>query len=247
MIRISIGLMALFVSAQLVGCARFNVIHKLRYETVGAKPSINTAVAESKHKRALAFIRKLNLGQAEQLLREALMADINFGPAHNTLGKVYYDQRKFYLAAWEFEYAIKVMPERPEPHNNLGLVYEAVLRLDQAVEHYETAALHSPQKAEYLGNLVRARVRRGDHSADLRPMLEELILLDSRTEWVDWAKKQLVLGGIDEEYIESDLYSEEEASDVEFSPPTTISDEFDDSQKIESLPDPDTSSRRRDE
>ena len=44
--------------------------------------------------------------KAEKLLKQALTADIGYGPAHNNLGKVYYHRQNFYLAAWEFEYAI---------------------------------------------------------------------------------------------------------------------------------------------
>jgi hypothetical protein len=35
------------------------------------------------------------------------------GPAHNNLGIVYYRQKKYYLAAWEFQYAAKLMAYSP--------------------------------------------------------------------------------------------------------------------------------------
>jgi hypothetical protein len=31
------------------------------------------------------------------------------GPAHNNLGIVYYRRKKYYLAAWEFQYAARLM------------------------------------------------------------------------------------------------------------------------------------------
>jgi hypothetical protein len=32
------------------------------------------------------------------------------GPAHNNLGIVYYRQKKYYLAAWEFQHAARLYP-----------------------------------------------------------------------------------------------------------------------------------------
>ena len=128
----------------------------------------------------------------QQLLNDALLADVAFGPAHNTLGKVYLEQGKHYLAAWEFEYANRLMPDRTEPINNLGLVYEYAGQLDRAIEFYEQAYSDSPQTAQYLGNLLRARVRRGDPISDLRQQFEDLILLDKRRQWQDWARKFIV-------------------------------------------------------
>ena len=40
----------------------------------------------------------------------------------------------YYLAAWEFEFALKISPSTAEYHNNLGLVYEAADRLDDACQ-----------------------------------------------------------------------------------------------------------------
>lgn len=245
--RLVLVFLLFFVSFACSGCARFTVNKTPKYETLAAKPSVNTAVAKKKHQKALDRIRCCQLCEAEQFLREALLADINFGPAHNTLGKVYFDQRKFYLAAWEFEYAMRVMPERAEPYNNLGLVYEAVNRLDQAIEQYEAAISHSPENAQYLGNYLRARIRRGDRTSDLRPMLEELVFLDNRKSWVDWAKQQLVMGDIDEVEFQGLIYGPYESfSETELLPPSSPNGRFNSKESIESLPDieSDESSRR---
>jgi tetratricopeptide (TPR) repeat protein len=89
--------------------------------------------------------------EAEQLLKDALTADVTFGPAHNNLGKVYFHQNKHYLAAWEFEYAVKQMPDRYEPLNNLGLVHESVGKLDEAIDYFLQATMLSPRAAQPLG------------------------------------------------------------------------------------------------
>ena len=112
------------------------------------------------------------------------------GPAHNNLGKVYFRQGKMYLAAWEFQYAMKLMPNQPEPPNNLGLVFEAAGKLDDAAESYGKAVAREPDNIDALGNLARAP-RRGDKDAEVRDLLNELVLKDTRPEWVAWARDRL--------------------------------------------------------
>jgi hypothetical protein len=49
----------------------------------------------------------------------------------------------------------------------------------------------APDNAQFLGNLARARVRRGDRDAGVRDLLDKLILRETRPEWADWARAQL--------------------------------------------------------
>ena len=145
---------------------------------------------------AVALIEQGSVDEAEQILRRALAADVMYGPAHNSLGKVFYARGHFYRAAWEFEYAIKLMPHRPEPRNNLGLVFEAVGRLAEAVQRYEEALAIEPDRAELLGNLARARIRRGDRDEEVRRLLSDLVMKETRPDWAHWARLTLTgLGG----------------------------------------------------
>lgn len=126
-------------------------------------------------------------------MQKSLLADVTYGPAHNNLGKIYYGQRNFYLAAWEFEYANKLMPHRAECQNNLGLVYEAVGKLDEAIDSYSIAYAADPKNPVVIGNLARARVRRGDDDPVVAQLLADLKLYDSRPEWVAWASERLAV------------------------------------------------------
>ena len=76
---------------------------------------------------------------AEQLLREALTADLYHGPAHNNLGVLYLNQGKLYEAANEFEWAGKLMPGHPDPRMNLALTLERAGRIDEAADAYATS------------------------------------------------------------------------------------------------------------
>jgi len=163
------------------------------YATVAAQPLRGEAKALAETERAARLARRGRWDQAEQALQNALIADVTYGPAHNNLGKLYYSQGKFYLAAWEFEYASKLMPDRPEPHNNLGMVYEAVDRLDQAIASYCMAHSMAPQNPVFIGNLARVRLKQDEHDPQARALLSDLLLYDTRPDWVAWAREQLAV------------------------------------------------------
>jgi len=161
------------------------------YQTVAKEPRQDPEFARQENARAVALMDKPDDTAAEVALKAALDADIMCGPAHNNLGKVYYRQGKLYLAAWEFQYAMKLMPNQSEPPNNLGLVFEAVGKFDEATDSYGKAVALAPESVEPLGNLARARIRRGDHQGDLVALLEKLVLRDTRPTWLAWEKKTL--------------------------------------------------------
>ena len=161
------------------------------YETVGKEPHRDAEIARRETARAVAMLDAGDYAGAEAALKAALAADIMSGPAHNNLGKVYFRQSKLYLAAWEFQYAMKLMPNQPEPPNNLGLVFEAVGKLDDAADHYGKAVALEPDNVQAMGNLARARVRRGDDDDDLRSLLGRLVLRETRPDWLAWEKYML--------------------------------------------------------
>lgn len=153
----------------------------------------NTDAAKQKTDLAISLVQQRKWRKAQDVLQQALVADATYGPAHNNLGMLYYQQGKYYFAAWEFERAQMLMPERAEPYNNLGMVYEAISRFDEAIAWYQIAYEMNPTDAEYLGNLARAKVQRGDEDEYLAHLWSELLLYDSRPSWVQWAEEQLAL------------------------------------------------------
>ncbi|MEM6771852.1 MAG: tetratricopeptide repeat protein [Bacteroidota bacterium] len=134
-----------------------------------------------------------DLETAERLLKDALTADVMHGPAHNNLGQVYYQQKRYYEAAWEFQYAIRLMPHQPIPRNNLGMVYEATGKLVDAAEQYALAVAEEPDNPVLLGNLARTKIRLGEQSSELRELLQQIVIKDTRPEWRVWAEQQLNL------------------------------------------------------
>ncbi len=166
-----------------------------RYQTVAPGLKGNTEKARDLNTKATELILEEKYDEAEELLKDALTADVTFGPAHNNLGRVYYQKNHYYAAAWEFQYAAKLLPHHAEPRNNLGLVFEAVGDYDKAVGHYEEALLIEPNNPELIGNLVRTRLNRGDRGAEVRQLLNDLMLMDTRPRWTDWARDRLRMLG----------------------------------------------------
>ena len=161
------------------------------YETIALNPARDVVVARREHAAALRLIDDGKWADAEAALKRSLAADVMFGPAHNSLGHVYFHAGNYYLAAWEFQYASKLMPTQAEPRNNLGLVFEATGKLDDAVTAYDAALNMEPDDPQIVGNAARARFRRGDGEALVRPLLARLLTTDTRPGWIDWAHRLL--------------------------------------------------------
>ena len=173
------------------GCARPATPDADRTRAAGVLP--DRELADRENAEAVDLLRAGKFDEAERVLKSALDADVTHGPSHNNLGKIYFHQGKYYLAAWEFQYAARLMPHQPEPRNNLGMVFEQVGRLDDAVQWYGRASELESDNPQLFGNLARARVRRGDGGDELRTLLSKIVEIDTRQEWVAWAKERLAL------------------------------------------------------
>lgn len=161
------------------------------YETIEGNPHRDTAAAIKHNDAALRAIEHGHLDRAENLLQRSLIADVSYAPAHNNLGHLYFLQRRYYHAAWEFEYAARLMPDRAEPLNNLGLIYETVGKLPLAIQQYEHALELAPDNQEFASNLTRVRVRQGERGFETAAMLEQVAFRDDRGDWRDWAQEHL--------------------------------------------------------
>jgi len=189
-------------SLWLSGCATtlWSKSPPVKYETVATDKRRDNKAAQVKHAEALVLIETgvpHKLRKAEKLLNEALVADVRYGPAHNSLGMVYYLENKLYLAAWEFEYAAKLMPEHPQPYNNLGLVYERAGKYEDAISYYSMALSRDEGDPEVMGNLVRARLDHGEKGQDLKSMISDLALYHPDPKWQEWARDQVALAKFD--------------------------------------------------
>jgi Tfp pilus assembly protein PilF len=190
----TIALVALATAFWPAGCYRGGKV-KNDYATVTASPDRDTAAARRHTGIATKLMEDGKLDDARKELKAALAADLFFGPAHNNLGSLYLKQKSYYLAAWEFQYAAKLMPHQAQPRNNLGMVFETVGRLDEAQQWYDKALALSPEAVEIAANLARIHTRKNINNERTRELLAMVVMKDKRSQWVKWARQRLALIG----------------------------------------------------
>ena len=115
-----------------LGCAKWSREAPRKYTTVAPQANADAEKAKKLNGEGLKKMKAGELDEAESLFRDALAADVNYGPAHNNLGQIYLSRHQLYLAAWEFEFAASLMYDRAGSLVELGLVYETANRLELA-------------------------------------------------------------------------------------------------------------------
>ncbi|MEO1614276.1 MAG: tetratricopeptide repeat protein [Planctomycetota bacterium] len=138
-------------------------------------------------------LSKQKIEVAAKHFRDAVKADFTYGPAHNNLGLLHYEQGNLYQAVLAFEHAHEFLPDDPATAYNLALTLESGGRVMEAREYYEIASAMEPANPHYLGNLVRLRVRLGERDDVIREQLQDLALIETRPEWRRWADTQLAI------------------------------------------------------
>lgn len=149
----------------------------------------DTARAEQLNRKA-ADLLDSDPTQAEQLLREALTADLYHGPAHNNLGVLYLSQGLLYEAAGEFEWARKLLPGHPDPRLNLALTLERAGRVDEALAAYDAALDVYPGHIQTMQALARLQLRSARPDNRTAALLDEIALRGQSEQWRAWAKEQ---------------------------------------------------------
>lgn len=147
----------------------------------------DTVLAERLSRDAAAALDAGNLDEAEALLREALTADLFFGPAHNNLGVVFLERGELYEAASELEWARKLMPGHPDPRVNLALALEEAGRNAEALASYTAALEVYPGYLPAIQGAASLAVRTGSKDERLGGWLEEIALRGESGAWRDWA------------------------------------------------------------
>jgi tetratricopeptide (TPR) repeat protein len=180
--------------AGLVGLAVVGAIGCSSSGKASASPYATPSESDRSTVRAEALTRKAvalmdgDPAEAESILREALVADLYHGPAHNNLGVLYLRQGELYEAANEFEWARKVMPGHPDPRFNLAMTLERAGRTDEALAMYDTAIEVYGEHMPSMQAIARLQVKRGDVDARTREFLDEIALRGETERWREWAK-----------------------------------------------------------
>ena len=187
----------------------------------------------------------------------ALESDSTYGPAHNNLGLLHFEQGRLYQAALAFEKSMELMPDDPAVYYNLGLTLESAGRVYEAIDLYQQAIEMDSSNPHFLGNLVRLRIRLGEKDKSLVQQLRDLVLIETRPEWRRWADRQLAITlntKLDRGPDTPELQTESETSDagnadsrvIELSnlPDVEVTDRSDDNVPLIPAPNPDHSEER---
>jgi tetratricopeptide (TPR) repeat protein len=131
--------------------------------------------------------------RATEKFLEAIAADESYGPAHNNLGLLHYEQGNLYQAVLALERAMELMPDDPSVLYNLALTLESAGKVHEALDLYWQTIEMDPVNPHFLGNLVRLRVRLGETGPDVVAQLQDLVLIETRPDWRGWADRLLAL------------------------------------------------------
>ena len=141
--------------------------------------------------REAAGLIKSDPARAETLLRQALVADIFYGPAHNNLGVIHLGKDELYEAANEFEWARKLMAGHPDPRTNLALTLERAGQEERAISEYDAALQVFPGYVPALQGRTSLHLRRGGSVAEVEEALHDIALRGTSEEWRMWARERL--------------------------------------------------------
>ena len=188
------------LAAALSGCAGTRSTGPYSPVTAGtrdtAKATRLNAEAAVLLDQAAAHSDAVAMQKAEALLREALNADLYFGPAHNNLGVIFLSRDELYEAAAEFEWARKLMPGHPDPRVNLAFTLESAGRTDDAIATYRTALEVLPDDIAAMQGLARLQIRSGKRDEQTARLLSEVAMRGETRQWREWARQQSQLAPV---------------------------------------------------
>jgi tetratricopeptide (TPR) repeat protein len=104
----------------------------------------------------------------EAQMRHEIEKHPNNFEAHMNLGALLLSRLDAQGAASELELAIRLEPERAEPHDMLGIAFENLGRFGDALEQYRIALQDDPSYLNAHYDLARALARRGDLAEAVR-------------------------------------------------------------------------------
>jgi Tfp pilus assembly protein PilF len=189
-------LLSAFLSLQLTGCASSP---RSTGQTIDRTVADNARAAQLAEEAGRYLVS--DPVRAHRLLQDALEVDAFCGTAHNNLGVLHLagtlpDQGvDLFKAAESFQLAAKLLPGRPDPRMNLGLVLERAGRLDDARSAYLTALDADPRHMPSIEALASLEIRSGESSPETIERLKIIALEGSSPAWREWARERLLRTG----------------------------------------------------
>ena len=130
--------------------------------------------------------------EAERQIASAAAADGRNAHAWIALGVLRSRCGRPFEAASAFHRASQLVPNRPEPHFNLGSIFESAGHYTRAIEEYEKALNLAPNDIHVMENLTRCHIRSGIATDEASEWLHRALLLEDRPDWRSWLKSQII-------------------------------------------------------
>lgn len=124
------------------------------------------------------------------LLRQALEADLYYGPAHNNIGVILLNRGELYEAAEELDWARRLMPGHPDPRINLGLALESGGKIEEALDAYASAIEVYPGYLPAIQAMARLQIRSGLEDEWTLELLHD-IWQRGEEPWSIWARDRV--------------------------------------------------------
>ena len=173
------------------GCAAYPLADSIDWRTVSDENETASWSARRHNALGIKWMSHGKLAKAERHFQKAAELSPRYAAPSNNLGNLCFSRDELYLAAWQFENAAELAPHSPEPLVNLGLVFERAGQLDRAEECYRNAIDIAPTNSLAIGNLTRVLVKSENDPSEIRQLLGQIMFLDNRPEWLDWADRLL--------------------------------------------------------
>lgn len=181
---------ALALAASVGGCAALTDRNEA---IVQVRARQDTAKAARLTLHGVKAMESGDVDRATTKFLAAIDADEAYGPAHSNLGLLHFESGNLYQAVLAFEQASDLMPHDPTVYYNLGLTLESAGKVYEALDLYWQAVEMDPTHPNFLGNLVRLRIRLGEQGPEIESQLQDLVLIETRPDWRRWADRQLAL------------------------------------------------------
>ncbi len=139
------------------------------------------------------FKTGLTTTQQRTLLEKAVQKDPFFGPAHNNLGIILYQQNELHHAAEHFNKAASLLSQNPAPLTNLAILHAKLCRWDAALKHAQKAYHRDPHNTHTLKILALAMSRNSPEFVEFDQILDKLLAKNITNKWRKWAVNQKIL------------------------------------------------------
>jgi len=144
---------------------------------------LETNRAQALVQRAVAAQEAGDLIRAMSLLEQAMKLDPTAKAAYNSLGNVYYQQRRYQQAIAMYHKALSIDPDYAKARNNLGSTYMKLAMDARAIEELQRALQADSSYSLTYYNLACVYARGGDSTTAAQYLQQAIVLEPQARTW----------------------------------------------------------------